>query len=481
MSSETLGTGRGATGATRRALLVTLAVVLVAELMNALDGSIVHTALPTIRSETGATSAAVQWIPAAYTLVFALGLITGGRLGDLYGRKRVFLTGTAAFTLASLLCGIAAGPAMLITGRALQGAAAAIMVPQVLATIYVSFDGESRAKAFGLYGLIMSLGGVLGPVLGGVLTGADVFGLGWRAIFLINLPVGLAAVALGLRFSPESRDPQARRSDPLGIVLCSSGLLLVMYPLTVGGENHWPAWCSGMIVAGVAVLAGFVVQQRAKTVRGDSPLIALSLFARRGFVGGVSAQLVFGLVSGMLLLSWTLFMQDGLGLSPARFAPAAAAIAVGGMGGAMLASKLVLAQARRVPQAGALLVALTLIGYDLLVSGEQTAVPFAAAVAPMLAVGCGFGMIGAGLAGLALGEVDPQDMGAASGVFNTAMQVGTALGIALVSVVYFVHAPAGSTGTVVTGAFADALWYVIGALLVMWALMFLLPRRQPQS
>lgn len=483
MSSETLDTARprGALRAGGRALTITLVVVLVAELMNALDGSIVHTALPTIQSETGATSAAVQWIPAAYTLVFALGLITGGRLGDLYGRKRVFLLGTAGFTLASLLCGLASGPAMLIAARALQGGAAAIMVPQVLATLYVSFDGAARAKAFGLYGLIMSLGGVLGPVLGGVLTGADLFGLGWRSIFLINLPIGLAAVGFGLRFIPESSDPHARRPDLLGMALCSSGLLLIVYPLTVGGQEHWPAWSVTMLIGGLAVLAVFVAQQRAKSATGGAPLVSLSLFRTGSFAGGVSAQLLFGLVSGVFLLTWTLFMQDGLGLSPAHFAPAAAAVAVGGMGGAMLASKLALAQARRVPQAGALLVALTLLGYHLLISGSGTGVSFAAAVAPMLALGCGFGMVGAGLAGSALGQVDPADMGSASGVFNTAMQVGAALGIALASVAYFVHAPAGSRGVEVTDAFSTTLWWVISALVLMWALMFLLPRRQPLS
>ncbi|WP_200882238.1 MFS transporter [Nocardia brasiliensis] len=480
MSSETLDSTR-ARGAAGRALSITLVVVLVAELMNALDGSIVHTALPTIQTETGATSAAVQWIPAAYTLVFALGLITGGRLGDIYGRKRVFLLGTTAFTVASLLCGVASGPAMLIVARALQGGAAAVMVPQVLATLYVNFDGAARAKAFGLYGLIMSLGGVLGPVLGGVLTGADLFDLGWRSIFLINIPIGAVTLALGLRFIPESSDPHARRLDPLGMVLCGSALLLILVPLTVGGQNRWPAWSVVMLVGGLAMLAGFVAQQRVKTTTNDSPLLSLTVFRSRFFSGGVSAQLIFGLVSGAFLLTWTLFMQDGLGLSPSRFAPAAAAIAIGGMGGAMLASKLALAHARRVPQTGALLVALTLLGYQLLVTTHGTEMPFVAAVAPMLALGCGFGMIGAGLAGLALGQVDPADMGAASGVFNTAMQLGTALGIALTSVAYFAHAPAGSHGGQVSAAFATALWYVIGALVLMWALMFALPRPQPRG
>ncbi|MEU2852145.1 MFS transporter [Streptomyces syringium] len=478
MSTDTHTSGRPRAGAgPGRARSITLVVVLIAELMNALDGSIVYTALPSIQADTGASSAALQWIPAAYTLTFALALITGGRLGDLCGRKRIFLVGTGVFTLASLLCGVATGPELLIAARAVQGAAAAAMVPQVLATIHVTFDGESRAKAFGLYGMIMSLGGVLGPVLGAALTGADLFGLDWRPIFLINLPIGLATVLLGLRFLPESRDGQARRLDPLGMVLSSAGLLLIAYPLTVGGERHWPAWSLAMAAAGVLVLAGFVAQQRAKSAKDGSALVALSLFRGQAFTGGLAAQLVFGLVSGVFLLTWTLFMQEGLGFSPAEFAPGSIAVSIGGMAGAMLASKVTVRQARRVPQAGAVLVAVTLVGYHLLITAQGTALPFAAAVAPMILFGAGFGMIGAGLAGLTLGQVGHEDAGSASGLFNTAMQLGTALGIALASVVFFTHAPAGSHGATVTGAFAGTIWYVTGALAVMWGLMFLLPRR----
>ncbi|MEV6776071.1 MFS transporter [Streptomyces syringium] len=478
MSTDTHTSGRPRAGAgPGRARTITLVVVLIAELMNALDGSIVYTALPSIQADTEASSAALQWIPAAYTLTFALALITGGRLGDLCGRKRIFLVGTGVFTLASLLCGVATGPELLIAARAVQGAAAAAMVPQVLATIHVTFDGESRAKAFGLYGMIMSLGGVLGPVLGAALTSADLFGLDWRPIFLINLPIGLATVLLGLRFLPESRDGQARRLDPLGMVLSSAGLLLIAYPLTVGGERHWPAWSLAMAAAGVLVLAVFVAQQRAKTAKDGSALVALSLFRGKAFTGGLAAQLVFGLVSGVFLLTWTLFMQEGLGFSPAEFAPGSIAVSIGGMAGAMLASKVTARQARRVPQAGAVLVAVTLVGYHLLITAQGTALPFAAAVAPMILFGAGFGMIGAGLAGLTLGQVGHEDAGSASGLFNTAMQLGTALGIALASVVFFTHAPAGSHGATVTGAFAGTIWYVTGALAVMWGLMFLLPRR----
>ncbi|GGR86731.1 MFS transporter [Streptomyces aureoverticillatus] len=462
-----------------RARTITLIVVLVAELMNALDGSIVYTALPSIQADTGASSAGVQWIHAAYALTFALGLITGGRLGDLYGRKRILLVGTGVFTAASLVCGLAGTPALLIAARVIQGGAAALMVPQVLATLHVSFDEGSRAKAFSLYGIIMSLGSVLGPVLGGVVTSADLFGLGWRPIFLINLPIGLAALLLGLRHIPESRDHNAPRLDPLGMVLAGLGLLLIAYPLTVGGEHHWPAWSFVMLAAGLVTLAAFVIQQWARTAQGRDPLIVLALFKSRAFSGGLAAQLVFGLLSGVFFLAWTLYMQDGLGLTPGRTALGFVAASLGEMGGAWLAMSLASRRARRAPQAGALVAAAALGGYSWLVADQNIGLPLVLAVLPMLAVGIGLGMVGAALADMTLGQVDHRHAGSASGIFNTSTQLGIALGTALTTVVFFAHSPIGSQGPIVTTAFAGSLWYVIGALLLMWALMLLLPKRRP--
>ncbi|WP_199783163.1 MFS transporter [Streptomyces alboniger] len=458
---------------------VMLVVVLVAELMNALDGSVVYTALPSIQHDTGASGAAVQWIHAAYALTFALGLITGGRLGDLYGRKRLFLLGTGVFTAASLLCGLAGTPALLIAARVVQGGAAVVMVPQVLATLHVSFDEGSRAKAFGLYGTVMSLGSVAGPVLGGVLTGADVFGLGWRPIFLINLPIGLATVLLGLRYLPESRDLTARRPDLTGMALAGLGLLLVMYPLTVGGAHQWPAWSFLMMGGGMLALAGFVVQQRARTARGRDPLVVLALFRSRTFAAGLSAQLVFGLLSGVFFLAWTLFMQDGLGLSPRRAAVGFVVASVGEMAGAWLAMSAAGGRGRRAPQAGALLAAAALGGYVWLIRDQGTVLSPALTVLPLLPVGLGLGMVGAALADMTLRQVDHDHAGSASGIFNTSTQLGIALGTALTAVVFFARFPAGSHGTTVTAAFTGALWYVIAALLAMWALMLLLPKCRP--
>ncbi|PCG85323.1 MFS transporter [Streptomyces sp. WZ.A104] len=454
-----------------------LVVVLVAELMNALDGSVVYTALPSIQHDTGASGAAVQWIHAAYALTFALGLITGGRLGDLYGRKRLFLLGTGVFTAASLLCGLAGTPALLIAARVVQGGAAAIMVPQVLATLHVTFEEGSRARAFSLYGTIMSLGSVAGPVLGGVLTSADVFGLGWRPIFLINVPIGLATVLLGLRYLPESRDPAARRLDLAGMVLVGLGLLLIAYPLTVGGVHQWPAWSFVMMAGGLLTLAVFVVQQRARTTRGRDPLVVLALFKHRAFTAGLSAQLVFGLLSGVFFLAWTLFMQDGLGLSPRQAATGFVAASVGEMAGAWLAMGLAVRHGRRAPQAGALLAAATLCGYALLITEQNTGLSPVLTVVPMLPVGLGLGMIGAALADMTLRQVDHDHAGSASGLFNTSTQLGIALGTALTAVVFFAYSPAGSHGSTVTAAFAGTLWYVIAALLAMWALMLWLPKR----
>ncbi|MWA14580.1 MFS transporter [Streptomyces sp. BA2] len=449
--------------------------------MNALDGSVVYTALPSIAADTGATTAALQWIHAAYALTLALGLITGGRLGDLYGRKRIFLGGTTVFTLASLLCGISTGPDLLIAARVLQGAAAAAMVPQVLATLHVTFEEGSRAKAFGLYGTVMSLGSVTGPVLGGVLTQADLFGLGWRPIFLINLPIGIAAVVLGLRCIPKSRDRTAGRLDPLGIFLSALGLLLITLPLTVGGEHGWPAWSFATFGAGLLVMALFVGQQKAKTRKDGSPLVVLSLFTGRAFSAGLATQLAFGLLSGVFFLSWALFMQDGLGLTPGQAAAGFVAASLGEMSGAWLAMSLVARYGRAVPQAGALLAAATLCGYHHLITTEGTGMGTVPAAAPMLAVGFGLGMIGAPLADLTLGKVSHQYAGSASGLFNTGTQLGIALGTALTTVVLFTDISAGTRGPAMNAAFADSLGYVVGTLVTMWALMLLLPKRTRTS
>ena len=454
-----------------------LAVVLAGELMTVLDACAVDTALPSIQADTGASAAGLQWIQAAYGLALALGLITGGRLGDLYGRKRIFLLGAGVFTAASLLCSLAAGPAALIAARAVQGAGAAVMIPQILATLHVSFTGSVRARAFGLYGTVLSAGSAAGPVLGGVLTQADLSGLSWRSIFLVNVPLGTATVLLGARYLTDSRNRQAQRLDPLGMILSAAGLLLIACPLSAGGARHWPWWTFTAMAAGLAVLAALVVQQRSKARKDGSPLVVLSLFSGRPFSGGLSAQLVLGLLSGLFFLCWTLFMQRGLGWSPSRAAIGFLLFTLAEIGGAWLAMPAIARHQRRVPQAGALLAVLALAVFRLLATTYGTSLPMTAMALPALALGLGLGMTGAPLTDLTLRRVDDVHAGSASGLFSTADHLGITLGTVLTGVVFFAHDPAATArGTDVVNAFTASLPYVTGGLLIMWALMFFLPR-----
>lgn len=454
-------------------------MVLAGELMSTLDSSVIDTALPAIQADTGASAAELLWIHAAYALVFAVGMITGGRLGDLYGRRRLFLLGTSGFTGASLLCALATGPAMLIAVRVVQAAGAAMMVPQVLATLHVTFagSGPARARAFSLYGTVISAGAVIGPVLGGLLTQADLLGLGWRPIFLINLPLGIAIALLGRRVLPETRADRALRPDPAGIALSALGLLLIAYPLSEGPARHWPWWSFTALAAGTATLAGLVIQQRMRARAYGSALIEPALFTQRVFSAGLAAQLVLGLLSGLLILCWTLYLQHGLGLSPARAAIVFALFALAEITGAWLSALFLTRHRRRVPQAGALLAALSVAVFALLVTSRGAELSMTAMTGPAVALGIGIGLTSAPLTDLSLSRVPEAHAGSASGLFNTAIYLGMALGTVFSGVVFFTHDPqATARGTDVAHSFAGALPYVAGGLLTMWALMFLLPR-----
>jgi EmrB/QacA subfamily drug resistance transporter len=423
---------------TDRRQWVALAVVLVAALVDAVDVTVVHVAIPTIQRDVHAPYAAVQWIVAGYALAFALGLITGGRLGDVYGRKRVFLAGLAGFTVASLLAGIATGPGVLIAARLLQGAMAAVMVPQVLATIHVTFSQEARGKAFAIYGATLGVGVVSGPVIGGLLVTWNLFGLGWRPIFLVNLPLGIAGLVLGRRFIRESRAEHPLRLDLPGVGWVAAGLFGLIFPLTEGGQLGWPWWAYLMLAGSVPVLAGFVLYQRVKSGRQDSPLVELSLFRARSFSAGLSVQLLSGLTSGLFFLSWTFYMQTGLGWSPLHAALTGLPLALGIMASSGLSMQLLVPRfGRRVLQAGALLTVAGLAIYLGEAHRYSAGIASWQMILPLGVMGLGMGLVMAPLTDLTITGVPHADAGSASGLMSTAVQVGLALGIALSSVTYF--------------------------------------------
>lgn len=256
--------------ATARPWLV-LAIVLTAAFMQLVDVSIVTVAVASIQDGLDAGYAQVQWVLAGYTLAFAVLLVTGSELGDRFGRKRVFILGTAAFTLASLLCGAAGNAETLIAARLLQGLAAALMYPQVYAVIQVTFPPRRRGTAFGILGGVVGLAAITGPLVGGLLIQADLFGWTWRPVFLVNIPVGLLAVVLAARFVPESRATDAGGQDLTGVLLVTAGLALLVYPLVQGRELGWPAHLFAMAGAGVAVLALFGLYERRREGRGRTP------------------------------------------------------------------------------------------------------------------------------------------------------------------------------------------------------------------
>ncbi|MFI8079789.1 MFS transporter [Kitasatospora sp. NPDC086009] len=480
-SGEGSGAGSGVVSDRRR--WIALAIVMTASFMDLVDVTIVNIAIPSIQEDTGASFSAVQWVTGGYALAFAIGLITGGRLGDIYGRKRLFLIGIGGFTVASALCGLATGAEMLVATRILQGGTAALMVPQVLSIIHASFPAEERGKVFGLFGAVVGLGAVSGPLIGALLTEWDLFGLAWRPIFLINLPVGIAGLLLGRAFIGESRAEKALKLDLVGVLLASVGLLMLLYPLTHGREAGWPLWGHLSMAGSLPVFALFVAYEKVKTRRDGSPLVELSLFRVKSFAAGIGVQLTFGVVTGIFFLVWTLYMQIGLGWSPLKAGTTGIpfSIAVSAAAG-LSVQQLVPRFGRKVLQAGALVMAVGALTYIWEADRYGTAITSWQMALPLVVMGLGMGLIVAPITDAVLAEVPREHAGSASGLINTVNQLGTALGLGLVSVAFFgamddVVAPE-AVGTAFGGAFVHAMWWVVAVLAAVFLLMFALPRRK---
>ncbi|MEU6382119.1 MFS transporter [Streptomyces bauhiniae] len=471
-------------GADRRRWIA-LAIVMTAAFMDLVDVTIVNIAIPSIQRDEGASFSQIQWITAGYALAFAAGLITGGRLGDIYGRRRLFLLGVAGFTLASALCGFAVDPAMLVAARVLQGGMAAMMVPQVLSIVHATFPAHERGKVFGLFGGVVGLGAVSGPLLGALLTEWNLFGLEWRPIFLINLPVGIAAVLLGRRFITESRAPRALKLDLVGVALVTLGLLMLLYPLTRGRELGWPLWGHLLMAGSLPVFAVLVRYERRKAARDGSPLVELSLFRVRSFAAGIAVQTVFGVALGVFFLVWTLYMQIGLGWSVLRAGLTGVPFSLAVSTAAALSVQFLVPRfGRKVLQAGALTMGLGVLLYIWESDRYGMAIASWQMALPLVVMGVGMGLIVAPLTDTILSEAPREHAGSASGLLNTVQQMGNALGLGLVSVVFFGQiadrlTPA-QVGPAFVNAFQYALWWVAGVMGLIFLLMSALPKRPAQ-
>ncbi|MEV6105897.1 MFS transporter [Streptomyces sp. NPDC051940] len=449
-----------------------LAVILAVEIMDLLDAMIVGIASPSIRADFGGSDTQIQWTTAGYTLAFAVLMITGARLGDIVGRKRMFLLGTFGFTAMSALCAAAVNAEMLIASRAAQGLFAALVVPQGLGLIKQMFPPKELAAAFGAFGPIMGLSAVGGPVLGGWLTGADLFGLGWRTIFLINVPLGVFALLAALRVLPESRSASGSRLDLPGSALLSTGMLLLIFPLIQGRELGWPAWCYAALAAALPVLALFGWYQRRLAARGGSPLVEPGLFANRAFVSSLGVgTLFFAGMSGLMLIL-TLYLQLGLGFSPMHagtsMIPWAAGMVVGAiLSGAVLGPKF----GRKTLQAGLVMMGAAVSWLAWTIHTGGTSLSSWDLLAPLLLTGFAMGIAVGPFFDIAIAGVTEEQTGSASGVMNANQQLGASIGVAALGTVFF--STAASDGWTAAGQWAMLL--SAGAFVLAAAAALMMP------
>ena len=413
-----------------------LAIVVAAQFMFGVDAFIVNVAIPTIAVELHASPAQIESVIAIYLIAYATLVVTGGRLGDIYGTKAVFIGGVLGFSITSLWCGLAQSGGELIAARLAQGATAALMVPQVLATLHLLFADDQRGRAFGIYGIVLGLAGAAGFALGGVLVTLDLLGLGWRVVFFVNVPFGLIIVAAGLRIMPQVARRADTRLDIPGAIVLFTGLLCLIGPLLFGHDVLWAPWVWLVMAAGVAIVAAFVRLEREVARRGGMPLIDLALLSDAAFMRGLGAAFFFFCANLSFYLVMTMFMQKALQIPPLQaglvFVPLALTF--------VIASRLSSARARH---RGTLVLiegcTIQIAGLAVLFLAVATLkAPSAWLLALMLSVfGYGQGLVMAPLSSAVLSTVKPASAGSGSGVYGTTAQIANATGVAAIGAVFF--------------------------------------------
>jgi len=449
-----------------------MAVLMAGTFVYVLDFFVVNVAIPATQADLGASDGQIQLVVATYAIAIASLLIVGGRLGDLLGRRRLFVVGLALFTAASALCGAAPSIEILLAGRVVQGIGAALFAPQVLSIIGVSFDGPARRKAVTVYGVVMGLAAVSGQLIGGALIELDIFGLGWRACYLVNVPIGIAAVAVAPRVLAESRAERGERLDVPGAALAGATLVAIVLPLIEGRSEGWPLWTFVSLAAAIPLGAAFVLRQRRLAATGGSPLVDLALFRERAFTVGVASSVVFFMGMASFFLVLAVYLQEGSGLSALDSGLVFTPLAAGYLGASVAAEALAPRFGRQVLAAGGVVRAVALLGLAMTVAAIGIdGSPWL--LVPALAVdGIGMGLLTAPLVATVIGSMDERHAGAASGVLSTAQQVGNTIGVAAIGAVFY-----GAIGPTAdfTGAFEAALLCVAVVSLAVAALVQMLP------
>jgi EmrB/QacA subfamily drug resistance transporter len=448
-----------------RARWAVLAVVLAADVLDLLDATITNIAAPTITRDLGGGASLVQWLGASYALALGVLLVPGGRLGDKYGRRRLFLLGLAGFVAASPACGLAPNPTVLVVARLTQGAFGALVIPQGFGILGATWPREEIGKAFSLFGPVMGLSAVGGPILAGFLVDADLAGLGWRPMFLINLLLGGGALLAGARLLPRDTGDASVRVDGPGSALLAGAMLGLLGGLidgSAGGRSSRPLT---LLLLGLALFAGFCHRQRT----APEPLIRPSLLHNRGFTSGlVLGVLAFAAVAGLLYVV-SLHLQRGLGRSPAGTALGLIPLSAGIVVASIACYRLIHTYGRRLVVAGLLLILAGCGGLALPAEGGGWAL-----VPPLLVIGLGMGTCFGTVYDVTIGDIAPEEAGSASGSLNAVQQLANAIGAAAVTMVYFKSADAGETHALHT-----SLTAVAAATALCLPLVRLLPHRAP--
>jgi EmrB/QacA subfamily drug resistance transporter len=449
-----------------------LAVVLSAECMDLLDGTVVNVAAPTIHHSLGASPTALQWIISGYSLALAVGLLIGARLGDIYGRRALFLLGIIGFTLASAVCGAAPNTGVLIAARLLQGVAGALMIPQGFGLLRTSFPPEEMPKVFGFFGPVMGSAAMVGPILGGGLISLHLFHDAWRPVFLINLPIGIAAGIAAARLLPRAQERHATSLDLLGAGLAALASIALVYPLIQGRQLGWPAWTYASIAASLVLFAAFGLHITRRRRSAQDPLVEPSIFAHRGYsAGALVLMLYFGAMIGSSL-ALTLFLQIGQGFSAIHAGLTMVPFPLGTAVTAPVAAALITKYGGRILiQIGTVVTVAGYVGVALIASG-QGHISTWALVGPLLVEGLGMGFFVVCAFNTILAAVTDTELGSASGTLNAIQQLGAALGVAIIGTVFF---------TVLTHhgfhpALSHSIWWAAGALLIVLAATPMLPK-----
>ncbi len=446
--------------------------------MDLLDGTMTTVASAGIARDLQASSTQLQWILGAYGLTFAAGLVAGARLGDILGRKQLFLVGVTCYVLSAVGCAAAPDSGVLIGFRLLQGLGAALLIPQGLGLIRAVFAGEQLGRALSLIGPVVGLASVFGPVLGGLIIDADLYGWGWRPVFLIHVLLGVIAAVGAQRQFPQSRLRPAPRLDLGGCLLLGLFSGLLIYPLIQGRDSDWAPWTFGMIAASGLALAGFVVWTRRRLRTGRDPLVVPSVFDHRAFTAGIVTM--FALFSGMIggIFTLTVFLRFGQQVSAVRAGLTLTPFAAGLAAGAVLASMVVVPRLGRTTlQLGALLMGAGSLATWRVVDGSGLDTSAAALIGPQLTLGVGIGLILAPLIDFVVGSVRDFEVGSATGVFNFVQQLAGAAGVATIGTLFFsVLDDAGFAA-----AYTRCLLVEAALAATLFVVTFLLPRRPPAA